>query len=116
MLTDLRWQKERELMQSVFPQFKPFVRRPAFGFEGWLKGSKSGRVYRVVLEGDEATYPQSPPDVRMEPNVGHHWLGQERRRLCVYGKWRAATSTFANMLLAAVKYLEEHDGQPILVR
>lgn len=39
MLTVLRWQKEQELMQSVFPGFKPFVRGAVFGFHGRLKGS-----------------------------------------------------------------------------
>ena len=27
MLTDLRWQKEQELMQGVFPQFKALDRK-----------------------------------------------------------------------------------------
>ena len=76
MLTEVRWQKEQELMQSVFPQFKPFTRGAGFGFdgylkgavfgfEGYLKGPRSRRCYRVLLEADEMAYPQCPPNVRM---------------------------------------------------
>lgn len=137
MLTELRWQKEQELMQSVFPQFKPYARCslggcesqvdpvsawelaevsgtcPFFGFEGHLKGCRTGRAYRVVLEAEPASYPQCPPNVYLEPMVGHCWIGvSSRRSLCVTRAWRPAQSTFANTLLVVVKYLEEHDGQP----
>jgi len=112
MLTEARWLKEQELMRSVFPQFMPFMRRSSFGFEGHLKGSRSGQRYRVVLEADQRSYPQCPPNIHMEPRIGHHWLGDRRANLCVIKTWYAARSTFANTLLAAVKYLEEHDGVP----
>lgn len=136
MLTELRWHKERELMRSVFPQFQPYARcsvgglenqvdatfacgildlgtSPTFGFEGRLKGPKTGRVYRVVLEAEPNTYPQCPPNVYLDPMVGHCWIGvSSRRTLCVTRSWRPAQSTFANTLLVVVKYLEEHDGQP----
>jgi ubiquitin-protein ligase len=139
MLTELRWQKEVELMSGVFPQFKPYARcsvdgrecqvdpasacelsekgtSPFFGFQGRLKGVKSGRVYRVVLEAEPQKYPQCPPNVYLDPMVGHCWIGvSSRRSLCVTRAWRPAQSTFANTLLVVVKYLEEHDGQPDLI-
>ncbi len=136
MLTEMRWQKERELMHNVFPQFNPYARwldrggeehaSPAsaweltdasgasvFGFEGCLKGRKSGRVYRVVLEAHPQTYPQYPPYVFLDPAVGSCWIHvSSRRALCVTRDWRPARSTFANTLLVVIKYLEEHDGEP----
>lgn len=112
MLTEVRWQKEQELMRSVFPQFKAFLNHPDFGFEGYLKGPKSGRLYRVVLQADSASYPQSPPNVGMSPRVGEHWIDHRgRRALCMTRNWQPARSTFANTLLALVKYLGEHDGE-----
>jgi ubiquitin-protein ligase len=111
MLTDVRWQKERELMQDVFPQFQPFVEQATFGFEGYLKGPRTGRFYEVVLEADQTTYPQCPPNVRMKPIVGEHWIeSRGRRALCVTRNWQPARSTFANTLLAVIRYLDEHDG------
>ncbi len=110
MLTDIRWEKEKELMHSVFPQFKPFMRSSVFGFEGFLKGKASGRTYHVVLESEKASYPQFPPSIYMDPPIGHHWIGNGRRWLCVSRKWAAARSTFANTLLAAVRYLDEYDA------
>jgi ubiquitin-protein ligase len=113
MLTEMRWQKEQELMQSVFPQFKPFTKHTVFGFEGHLKGRRSGQVYRVVLEAEQAKYPQWPPNVRVDPQVGPYWISDRgRRRLCMTRNWQAARSTFANTLLAVVRYIDEQDGQP----
>ncbi len=111
MLTEPRWEKEQQLMQSVFPEFAAFTRDSRFGFQGYLKGQRSGRLYRVVLEADRSTYPQYPPDVHMDPKLGHHWYGAGEQRLCVVRDWHAAKSTFANTLLAAIKYLHEHDGE-----
>lgn len=112
MLTEMRWQKEQELMQSVFPQFKPFTRHSVFGFEGRLKGKKSGQVYQVVLEAEQAKYPQWPPSVRVDPQVGPYWISDRgRRRLCMTRNWQAARSTFANTVLAVVRYIDEQDGQ-----
>jgi hypothetical protein len=113
MLSEIRWQKERELMQSVFPEFKPFSRGSRFGFEGQLKGSRSSQIYGVTLEADQATYPQTPPSVCMEPRIGINWIGDgDRRRLCMEREWHPARSTFANTLLALIRYLDEHDPQP----
>ncbi len=111
MLTDIRWQKEQELMNSVFPQFKPFADDSAFGFEGHLKGRKSGRLYRVVIEADKLTYPQCPPRVRMNPRIAEHWVEQRGSRvLCMVRDWQPARSTFANTVLAVARFLEEHDA------
>lgn len=111
MLTEARWQKEQQLMQSVFPQFRPFTKGSSFGFEGYVTGARSGQRYHVVLEGDETTYPQSAPNVLMTPRVGEHWVDHRSRRvLCVLREWQPARSTFANTLLAVFKYLDEHDG------
>lgn len=111
MLTETRWQKERELMQSVFPQFRPFNKSSICGFEGFLKGPRSGRTYRIVLEADEASYPQCPPNVRMDPKIGDHWVEHRGHRvLCAIREWQPARSTFANTLLAVVRFLDEHDG------
>lgn len=111
MLTDVRWQKEQELMRSVFPQFKPFVKGTDFGFAGRLKGPRSGEVYSVLLEADKASYPQCPPNVCMTPRIGDHWIDRRgRRALCVIREWQPARSTFANTLLTVVKFLAQHDG------
>lgn len=112
MLTEARWEKEQELMRSVFPQFQSFLNHPDFGFEGYLKGPRSGLLYHVVLQADETTYPQYPPNVGMNPRVGEHWIDYRgRRALCMTRSWQPAKSTFANTLLALVRYLGEHDGE-----
>jgi hypothetical protein len=111
MLTELRWEKEQALMLGVFPGFQAFTREACFGFEGYLKGKKSGQVYHVVLEAEQANYPQCAPNVRMEPNLGHYWIGQGmERKLCVTRNWQPARSTFANTLLVAIRFLDELDG------
>ena len=110
MLTEIRWLKEQELMRSVFPEFQPFARGSRFGFEGHLKGPRSGTLYSVSLQGERQFYPQWPPAVHMQPRIGIHWIGEgDGRRLCVEREWRPATSTFANTLLTLVRYLDEYD-------
>ena len=113
MLTETRWQKERELMHSTFPEFRPFTHYDRFGFEGYLKGSKSGNLYSVILEGDPKDYPQCPPSVFMNPRIGLFWIGEDdRRRLCMQKEWRPAKSTFANTLLGVIRFLDEFDPDP----
>jgi ubiquitin-protein ligase len=113
MLTEARWQKEQELMHSTFPEFAPFLENSKFGFEGYLRGSKSGKVYRVVLEGEEKSYPQWPPSVFMAPQIGMYWIGaDDQRRLCMQKEWRPARSTFANTLLGVIRFLDEFDPAP----
>jgi hypothetical protein len=111
MLTEPRWRKEQELMQGVFPQFKPFAKDHSFGFEGYLRGPRTGRSYHVVLKADTTTYPQWAPDVHVNPKLGDHWVEHLGRRvLCSVREWQPARSTFANTLLVVIKYLGEHDG------
>lgn len=113
MLTENRWQKEQELMRSVFPEFIPFSENDGFGFAGCLKGHKSGIVYHVTIEAAHTTYPQCPPSVFMEPRIGTCWIGTEgHRKLCMDREWRPARSTFANTLLAVIRYLDEFDREP----
>ena len=113
MLTDSRWQKEQELMRGTFPEFAPFMKKSRFGFEGYLRGCKSGRVYRVVLEGEQKAYPQCPPIVFMNPRIGVYWIGtDDQRRLCMQKEWRPARSTFANTLLGVIRFLDEFDPAP----
>jgi len=113
MLTEDRWQKEQELMRSTFPEFAPFMQNSKFGFEGQLKGSKSGQIYRVVLEAEQKAYPQCPPSVFMNPRLGMYWIGaDDRRRLCMQKEWRPARSTFANTLLGVIRFLDEFDPAP----
>jgi ubiquitin-protein ligase len=113
MLTEIRWQKEQELMQSVFPEFAPFTEAERFGFQGYIKGHKSGNRYHVILQADQTTYPQWPPSVSMNPRIGMYWIGPDDRRiLCMQKEWRPARSTFANTLLGVIRYLDEFDPQP----
>ncbi len=113
MLTETRWQKEQELMHSTFPEFAPFTKKDRFGFEGYLRGSKSGSLYRVILEGEQKAYPQCPPSVFMDPRIGMYWIGaDDRRRLCMQKDWSPARSTFANTLLGVIRFLDEFDPTP----
>jgi hypothetical protein len=120
MLTEDRWRREQELMRQNFPQFAPFAAPPWFGFQGHLIGSRSGRRYEVVLEGDERKYPQYKPAVYLNPQIGSHWVAPEHygwsgrphmSQLCLESlDWKPARSSFANMLLRVIKYLEEFDA------
>ena len=113
MLTESRWQKEQELMRSVFPEFLPFTGKDGFGFDGWLRGGRSGTRYRVVLRAHQKTYPQVPPGVFMDPHIGACWIRTEDgKRLCMDRNWQPARSTFANTLLAVIRYLHEFDSNP----
>lgn len=119
-LTLIRWQKERELMRYTFPEFTPFAEPPWFGFQGFLIGSRTGRRYEVVIEGHESKYPQFKPAVYMNPQTGSHWVMPEyygwsgrpqRPQLCLDSlDWKPARSTFANMLLRVIGYLEQYDA------
>ncbi len=120
MLTEPRWEKEQELMRSVFPDFVPFNKPGGFGFEGHLKGRTSGRFYHITLKADPRSYPQCPPAVFMEPRLGSCWIGGAgHRTLCMERDWRPARSTFANTLLAVIRYVDEFDpmtAQPLSAR
>ena len=112
MLTEIRWQREVELMQENFPAFSWFAEAPWFGFQGRLKGPRSGRLYEVVLEGREDLYPETYPSTYIDPSIGGNWRanrnGRSQSELCVVKTWLPSRSTFANTLLDVIKYLEEH--------
>ncbi len=107
-------------MRESFPQFKPFAEPPWFGFQGYLIGRKSGKRYEVVMEGDERKYPHYKPAAYLNPRIGWHWVtpghygwsGRPRLpQLCLDSlDWKPARSSFANMLLRVIKYVEEFDA------
>ena len=120
MLTEIRWKTEKKLMRQEFPQFKSIVEAPYFGFQGCIEGKRSGTLYEVVLEGDERFYPAYKPAIYISPQIGPHWVMPElygwkgRRRepqLCAdyTNMWKPATSTFGNVLLRVIGYLEKYD-------
>ena len=120
MLTKFRWEKEKQLMWKHFPQFHPIVEAPYFGFQGHLEGKRSGIPYEVVLEGDERYYPFYKPAIYLSPKIGPHfvepelygWKGRRREpQLCAAytDMWKPATSTFANVLLRVLSYVEKYD-------
>ena len=109
MLTQKRWGKELQLMRDVFPQFGPFAAPPKFGFQGRLRGKRTGRLYEVVLEADERVYPQEPVAIYMNPRIGHHWIADGR--MCVEGQqWIPARDNFGSWLLRTIEYLEINHG------
>src|SRR6266481_2805933 len=73
-ITQKRWHREKELIQDHYPNFKPFLEEPWFGFQGHLLGRRTGRLYEVVIEGHAEKYPQYKPAVYMQPRIGSHWV------------------------------------------
>lgn len=49
----------------------------------------------------------------MNPRIGIHWIGGMDRRLCMEREWRPARSTFANTLLAVIRYVDQHDQEAV---
>jgi hypothetical protein len=108
-------------MEQHLPEFEWFAEPPRFGFQGYLKGERTRRLYEVVLETYENEYPSVAPVVFMNPRVGSYWYngngihGVDRYYqdpiLCVIKAWNPALSSFANTLLAVIKYLHEWDGR-----
>ena len=115
-----RWHREKEMMAANFPQFRPFAEPPWFGFQGYLIGPHTRRRYEVVIEGDERKYPQMKPAVYMSPQIGSHWVtpefygwsGRPRHpQLCLKSlDWKPARSSFANMLVRVISYVEKWDA------
>ncbi len=85
-----------------------------FGFQGYLRGPRTGRLYQVVLESSEYIYPQCEPSIYINPQIGSKWrvsrFGRSEPELCVIKDWSPALGTFASTLRAAIKYLNEFDG------
>jgi len=64
LITKERWQAERMLMQSVFPDFKDFGQveeNNVLGFMGTVTGIRTGVCYRVTLFCARSSYPAEPP-------------------------------------------------------
>jgi hypothetical protein len=112
MLSQARWEAECILMHSVFPEFRPFCENGIVGFRGYLRGPRSGRLYRVAIQASVSLYPESEPAVYMDPRAeGHHWI--DDGRLCYQrdGRpWRPGRGTFANTLLIAADYVADFDS------
>ena len=106
MVSRKRWAYECILMHDEVPQFEPFAEDGYIGFRGYVRGKKTGRLYRVTIRASIDTYPHYMPQVFVEPRCGGHWLADGS--LCVVKRW-SATNTFANHLMTAIKYIEEHD-------
>jgi ubiquitin-protein ligase len=104
-----RWQAEARLMRNTFPEFEPFVREglltDVIGFEGQLKG-KSGRIYTVRIRARTSGYPASAPKIYIRPWVGPNWYPDGS--LCVNRPWRPQQDTFAQQVLYAAHYLQQH--------
>lgn len=104
----LRYAKEWELMRRAFPEFRAFARPPQFGWEGYLRGKKSGQLYLIVLSSTESTYPANRPKVFSTPRCGHHWYTDGS--MCIESPWDPALHTFANTLLRVIEYLETNNA------
>ncbi len=120
MLTETRWMKEIDLMRRNFPTFDSFAEPPWFGFQGLIRGRKTGKYYEVVLEGHEDEYPQKKPAVYINPSLGPHWVSPSyygwsgrpgRPQLCMkIDGWSPAYDTFASVLIRVIKYIEDWDA------
>ena len=96
-------------MDRFFPQFRPFSRNGAIGFEGKLEGRRTKRIYNVVLQASVYTYPELEPAIYISPHPeASHWIGEDRR-LCAHLAWNPSRNTFADALLIAAKYIAEFD-------
>ena len=104
-----RWQAETRLMHNTFPEFRPFVREGLLtddiGFEGQLKG-KSGSIYTVHIGARVSGYPVSVPKIYIQPMVGPNRYPDGS--LCVNRPWRPRQDTFAQQVLYAAHYLQQH--------
>ena len=107
----LRYAMEWQLMRNTFPEFRAFARPPRFGWEGFLRGKRSGQMYGIVLISTESTYPAYRPQVFITPRFGGNWLPDGS--LCIDNRespWDPALHTFANTVLRVIKYMEIHNA------
>lgn len=114
MLTRPRWEAEVRLMRNVFPEFEPFAEPEQWaGFQGWLRGKRTGRLYTLTIRASIGKYPNEEPAVYMDPRPEpHHWI--QDGRLCYRrdGRgWNPAQDTFAQAVVIAAKYVDEFDGR-----
>src|SRR5437016_5141591 len=115
-LTIQRLEKEVKLMATIFPNWELFAvpSRGVFGFQGKLSGLNNGKIYEVVIEAKEDSYPITPPAIYIDPlpPISGNWLPGEasdgRAQVCKVKQWNPAKNTFANCVLDAVKFLRDH--------
>jgi hypothetical protein len=107
-INKLRYAMEWQHMRNTFPEFRAFSRPPQFGWEGYLRGKKTGQLYAVLLTSTESTYPASRPKVFITPRFGGNWLVD--RSLCIETPWDAAFHSFANTLLRVIEYMEKNNA------
>jgi len=106
-INNVRYAMEWQLMRSAFPEFRAFSRPPQFGWEGFLRGKRSGRLFGVMLTSTESSYPAHRPKVFISPRFGGNWLGDGS--LCIDGylsPWNPGLDSFANTLLRVIEYME----------
>jgi hypothetical protein len=116
-MTETRLRAEIDAVKRSFPTFTQFITPSGFvGFAGRLPGRS--RAYDVVIKADASTYPALEPLTFMEPKPEQeHWIPQdttpmEKRHLCYKREekpWNPATSTFANCILIAMRYIRDFD-------
>ncbi len=104
-----RWLAEVSLMRNTFPAFEPFVSNGVLsdlmGFQGSLPG-KSRKLYEVTIRAKISGYPVQAPKIHISP-----WVGPNRYldgSLCVNRSWRPQQDTFAQQVLYAAHYLQQH--------
>jgi hypothetical protein len=102
----LRYAMEWQLMRNNFPEFRAFTRPPQFGWEGYLRGKRSGQLYGVLLTATERTYPAHRPQVFITPRFGGNWLANGS--LCIESPWDAALHSFANTVIRVIEYMEKN--------
>jgi len=95
-------------MRNAFPEFRAFARPPQFGWEGYLRGKRSGQLYGVALCSTESTYPASRPKVFINPRCGGNWLPDGS--LCIDSRWDPALHSFAGTLLRVIEYMENNNA------
>ena len=109
MLGNSRWVQECYVMDVSFPQYKAFSANGTVGFEGKLAGPRTKRIYDVKLAAPVRQFPESMPATYISPHPEeHHWLAPDRRLCAVWG-WNPAKHTFRDVLLVAIKYIDEFD-------
>lgn len=104
-MTNYRWDAEVKKMKESFKDFVPFIRDNIAGFIGTLQG-RSSQVYQVEVSVRADKYPARSPDIYINPRVGKNWL--PGGALCVNRKWRPDRDTFAQQVLYAAAYLQQH--------
>src|SRR5690349_12651130 len=100
-----RWLAEVSLMRNTFPEFEPFLRNGLIGFTGSLRGAH-GALYQIVIQAPQSGYPAQLPKIYINPRVGTNW--QADGALCVSRTWRPERDTFAQQVLYAAAYLQQH--------